>query len=145
MFKEQANGQLYYKGQEVTLLPCFPSMDKLSCISVLDEEQNEVFFIDKTVELENDQQEMVMKHLYIEQLGHKITRVLDVREEIELRKYIVETNSGSTIFYTRSEDWPRLVKKNHFQFLDIHGDIFYIDEFSNLDKKSQKIISSFID
>jgi len=144
MFEEQANGQLYYKGQEVTLRPCFPSQDKLSCISVLDEEQNEVFFLDTIVELENEQQGMIISHLFVEERGHEITRVLEVKEEIELRKFVVETKSGSTTFYTRSEDWPRLLKKNHFQFFDIHGDIFFIDEMSKLDKKSQKIISPFI-
>lgn len=144
MFMEQANGQLYYQGQEVTLHPCFPSEDKLSCISVLDEEQNEVFFLDTIVDLENEQQEIIVNHLFIEEQGHEIIRVIEVKEEIELRKFVVETKSGSTTFYTRSEDWPRLLRKNHFQFLDIHGDIFYIDELSNLDRKSRKIISPFI-
>ncbi|OUR99842.1 hypothetical protein A9Q84_02095 [Halobacteriovorax marinus] len=144
MFKEQANGQLYFKGKEVTLHPCFPSQDRMSCISILDDDQNEVFFLKSLNELEVEQQEIVVKHLYIEELGHEITKILEIVEEIELRKFLVETRSGIATFYMRSEEWPNKVRDDHFQFLDIHGDIFYIKELLSLDTKSQKRVSPFI-
>ncbi len=144
MFELKKGGELYYKDTIVNLALCFPTEHTSKYISVKNKDGDEVHFINSLSDLELDQNELIKMILKDQRTDQYIVKFNDIRDEIELRVFDVETTSGNTVFYTKLEDWPKKSAKGEFIFNDINGDEYKLCYF-DLDMRSKKKISPLID
>ena len=75
----------------------------------------------------------------------KITRIIEAREEFELRHWLVETEQGQRRFQTRLEDWPRELPGGDLLIRDVYGDIYHVGGLRSLDQRSRELLWAFIE
>lgn len=75
----------------------------------------------------------------------EVTAVLDVREEIEIRVWSVETRQGSRRFQTRLDDWPRETPGKGLLIRDVAGDHYFVPDPEALDTRSRERLWAFVD
>lgn len=73
----------------------------------------------------------------------EVTRVLAVKEEIEIRVWRVRTRQGTRAFQTRIDEWPREVPGRGMLIQDVAGDLYHVPEPSALDRVSQELLWAF--
>jgi hypothetical protein len=75
----------------------------------------------------------------------EVTRVLAVREEIEIRVWQVRTLQGTRTFQTRVDEWPREIAGGGMLIQDVAGDLYHIQDSRLLDGKSRELLWAFAD
>ena len=75
----------------------------------------------------------------------ELTRVLEVRDEIEIRTWEVETRQGARTFQTHKDEWPRDVPGGGFLIRDVAGDLYLVSDPSRLDARSRRLLWAFVD
>jgi hypothetical protein len=73
----------------------------------------------------------------------EVTRVLTVKEEIEIRLWRVRTRQGTRAFQTRLDDWPREIAGGGILIQDVAGDLYHIPDTRALDAKSRELLWAF--
>lgn len=73
----------------------------------------------------------------------EVTRVLAVKEEIEIRVWRVRTRQGTRAFQTRIDEWPREVPGGGMLIRDVAGDLYHVPEPRALDRASQELLWAF--
>jgi hypothetical protein len=143
------NGRLWLErdGQRtaVNVRLCFPWSDASRYISLQDEENREVHFVEQVNELDPGSLKALELALAEARFVMEITRIRAVRADYELRVWDVETRQGNRAFQTKLDDWPRPVAGNGFLIRDVAGDLFHIPEPSTLDPESRLHLSAFVD
>ncbi|MBL6990283.1 MAG: DUF1854 domain-containing protein [Bacteriovoracaceae bacterium] len=130
---------------EVSAKQCFPWSDPDKYISLQNQSGDEVYLIKDMAKMEVATQYTLQKHLKQVQFVMDVNKLVAIEEDIELRKYDVVTKQGPRVFQTLLEDWPKVSHDGQIVLKDIAGDIFVIESVESLDKKSQKLISTYID
>jgi hypothetical protein len=75
----------------------------------------------------------------------EVMRVLEIEEEVEIRRWRVETRQGPRTFQTRLDDWPRLLPHGGLLIRDLAGDLYHLGKTDQLDKKSRELLWAFVD
>lgn len=75
----------------------------------------------------------------------EVTAVLEVREEIEIRVWSVETRQGPRTFQTRLDDWPRETQGGGLLVRDVAGDHYFVPDPQALDAGSREWLWAFVD
>ncbi|HAZ13637.1 MAG: hypothetical protein A2X86_16145 [Bdellovibrionales bacterium GWA2_49_15] len=124
--------------------PCFPWSRKHGFYSLRDEKGVELALLSSVETLPQAMREIMVERL--EQLGFtlKILQVLKIVEDIELRHFEVRTPCGVRIFQTMLDDWPKKMGQGHFLITDLHGDLYQIADFEEMDKESKRILEPYV-
>lgn len=75
----------------------------------------------------------------------EVTRVLAVKEEIEIRVWRVRTRQGIRAFQTRVDEWPRELPGNGILIRDVAGDLYQVPDTKALDAKSRELLWAYVD
>ena len=142
------NRQLYFssvdKEVEVDIVPCFPWSKPDSYLSLVDDKGKEVDFIENIDDLNDINAKAIREYLAEANFILDIALINNISDEIDLRQYDVETIHGARTFFTKLDDWPAVKENGIILIEDLSGDIFRIKSANDLDKKSQKMINSYL-
>ena len=147
------NQQLYYrkgngndgrKETEIFIKKCFPWSEPNRFLSLRDKDDNEICLIESLEDLDTETRETIKKYLEIVEFVMEITEIRKIEEDLELRRYEVQTVQGARIFQTELESWPEIRVDGSILIQDVGGDLFRIRSVSKLDQKSQKILQTYV-
>jgi hypothetical protein len=74
-----------------------------------------------------------------------VVRVHQVEEEVEIRRWHVETREGPRRFVTRLDDWPRALPSGGLLIRDVSGDLYHLADPARMDQHSRDMLWSFVD
>ena len=74
-----------------------------------------------------------------------MTRVLEIEEEVEIRRWQVETAQGPRRFVTRLDDWPRALPGGGLLIRDVAGDLYHLADPARMDQESRELLWAFVD
>jgi hypothetical protein len=75
----------------------------------------------------------------------EVTHVLEIDEEVEIRRWRVETRQGPRTFQTRLDDWPRSLPHGGLLIRDLAGDLYHLSRLDALDRQSRDLLWAFVD
>lgn len=146
--KKQPNGILVLKYDqqwvEVFIKECFPWHSPGRFLSLRDKEDNEVYLIEDLAELDELTRALVQAELDFSQFVLEILSIDKIEEDVELRRYLVQTEQGERIFQTKLETWPEVLDSGEVMIEDLAGDLFRIKSVLTLDEKSRQELSPYI-
>lgn len=149
-FERLGSGELFLhfngKQQAVHLKPCFPWTDPRRYISVRDQKDKEILYLDSLVELDSDSRVAVKAALRDASFVMEIKKFLEVREDFELRVWRVELADGQErSFQTKLDEWPFNVPGGGILIRDVGGDLYHVAKPSQLDAESREQFWAFLD
>jgi hypothetical protein len=129
----------------VRLRQCFPWSEPHRHLSLRDDDEREVVFVDDPALLEAESRRALERALAVAGFVLEVTRVVEIDEEVEIRQWTVETAQGSRSFQTHLDDWPRVLPGGALLIRDVAGDLYRLPEPGNLDAKSRELLWAFVD
>ena len=142
------DGQLWvsYNGttDPVQVTNCFPWSEPDRYISLRDDDENEIALVENLDDLD-DLSRVALERALVE-IGFvlRISRVVSVNEDFEIRNWVVETEQGNRSFQTGLDIWPVKLPGGGILIRDVAGDLFHIEDITALDNESQKHLWAFI-
>lgn len=127
----------------VEIRRCFPWSQPTQCLSIRNQKDEEVMFVKDVNTLEGQSQSALLQALKESGFFFHITQILEIREEFELRHWIVNTEQGQRRFQTQLNDWPRELPGGDLVVRDVYGDIYYVASQNDLDKTSRELLWAF--
>jgi len=143
-FTKDQQGLLSIAGKQVSIKPCFPWHNKREHLSFVDENGKEIYYLENLTSLDTDSKNVLEEFLQDIEGVISIEKIYSINEEVELRKFVVRTNLGKRIFYTKLDEWPFLNGKKEIIIQDLNADIFQIKRFGDLDQQGQKLLSPLV-
>ncbi|MFT4927008.1 MAG: hypothetical protein ACI8WB_003108 [Phenylobacterium sp.] len=144
MFRIENDKALYLEQTRVTISCCFPQLHQDKFLSVRDENNCELLFIDDVEQLSAADKQLVLVILQTHHQRITVLKVTKVSQALELRVFEFETSAGTTLCYTRLTDWPNRIDKDDYLLIDIHQDEYLIQPHQ-LDKTSLKRLTPFLE
>jgi Domain of unknown function (DUF1854) len=134
-------------GHAVAVRPvrCFPWSRPGSYISLRDDADREVALVVDPAELDASSRDVLEQALAEAGFVLRVTRVVEVDEELEIRTWKVETRQGDRRFQTARDEWPRPLPGGGFLVRDVAGDLYLIPPREELDRRSQHALWAFVD
>jgi len=129
----------------VSVRRCFPWSEPTRYLSLRDEEDGEFALVRDPAELDARSRAALDMALAVAGFVFEITRVLEIEEEVEIRRWRVETKQGPRTFQTRLDDWPRLLPHGGLLIRDLAGDLYHLAEPAALDRESRDLLWAFVD
>jgi hypothetical protein len=129
----------------VAVRRCFPWSEPGRFISLRDVHNREVALVRDPAELESGSRLALEQALAAAGFVLEVTRLLKVEEEIEIRRWEVETRQGPRTFQTRLDDWPRALPGGGVLIRDVAGDLYQVAAPENLDRMSRDLLWAFVD
>jgi hypothetical protein len=133
------------KAVGVRLRQCFPWSEPHRHLSLRDDNECEVVFVEDPALLEADSRVAIERALAIAGFVLEVTRVIEIEEEVEIRQWTVETAHGPRSFQTHLDDWPRSLPGGALLIRDVAGDLYRLPEPRDLDHKSRELLWAFVD
>ena len=129
----------------VRLRQCFPWSEPHRHLSLRDDEECEVVFVEDPALLEPESRRALERALAVAGFVLEVTRVVEIEEEVEIRQWTVETMHGPRSFQTHLDDWPRVLPGGALLIRDVAGDLYRLPEPRELDRKSRELLWAFVD
>ena len=129
----------------VRLVRCFPWSSPARMLSLRDEDDEEVALVSELTDLDDASRETLGEALVEAGFVLDVVEVLEVEEDVEIRRWQVRTRQGLRSFQTALDAWPREAPTGGLLIEDVAGDLFRIPPAGELDPKSQKRVWAFID
>ncbi len=129
----------------VSLKKCFPKTHSEEFISVLNNEGEEILFIEAIDKLEEKDRQAVKEYLEKSNYQMEIIKIIFVQDEYGFRHWEVETTSGKRVFQTALSSWPIVFGNGSILIEDLNKDRYWISNRLNLDTKSDRILSTYVD
>jgi hypothetical protein len=129
----------------VRLRQCFPWSEPHRHLSLRDDDECEVVFIEDPSRLEDESRRAIEHALAVAGFVLQVTRVIDIDEEVEIRHWTVETAHGRRSFQTPLDYWPRVLPGGALLIRDVAGDLYRLPEPSDLDYRSRELLWAFVD
>jgi hypothetical protein len=124
---------------------CFPWSRPGAYVSLRDDEDQEVAFVQDPADLDPESQRVLQEELAQAGFVLHIRRILSVREELEIRIWRVETQEGPRTFQTSRDEWPRALAEGSLLLRDVAGDLYLIPRAAALDASSRRVLWAFTD
>src|SRR5438034_8308813 len=102
---------------------CFPWSEPGRYLSLRDGDEEEFALVRDPADLDDASREALEGALALAGFVFEITRVLEIEEEVEIRRWRVETSQGPRSFQTRLDDWPRTLPHGGLLIRDVTGDL----------------------
>lgn len=146
--QRRPDGQLWLvrdgDARAVTVQRSFPWSEPTRFVSLRDGEV-EVAFVSEPADLEAASRRVLEDALVEAGFVLQVRHVCEVEEEVEIRRWRVETAQGPRHFATRLDDWPRPLPGGGFLLRDVANDLYHIPEPGRLDRKSRELLWAFVD
>lgn len=146
--ERRADGQLWVVqggvARAVRVQRCFPWSAPAQFLSLRDDDR-EVAFVADPASLDAASRRALEGALIDAGFVLQVTRVREVAEEVEIRRWRVETAQGSRTLATRLDDWPRALPNGGYLLRDVAGDLYHIPEPARLDARSRALLWAFVD
>jgi hypothetical protein len=130
---------------DVTLRQAFPWSEPDRYLSLRDAGDREVAFIGDPASLDEPSRQALERALEEAGFVLRVTRVVDIDEEVEIRQWSVETAHGRRLFQTHLDDWPRMLPDGGLLIRDVAGDLYRLPDPSGLDRRSRELLWAFVD
>jgi len=145
----RADGSLWaIRGEEeraVSVRRCFPWSEPLQHLSLRDADEEEFALVQNPAELDVRSRAALERALAVAGFVFEVTRVLEIEEEVEIRRWRVETKQGPRAFQTRLDDWPRTLPHGGLLIRDLAGDLYHLAAPAELDRQSRDLLWAFVD
>jgi hypothetical protein len=145
----RADGSLWaVRGEEeqaVSVRRCFPWTEPTRHLSLRDADEEEFAFVRDPADLDARSRAALEAALAVAGFVFEVTRVLEIEEEVEIRRWRVETQQGPRTFQTRLDDWPRTLPHGGLLIRDLAGDLYHLAEPAALDRQSRELLWAFVD
>ena len=146
--ERRADGQLWVVQGEtarpVRVQRCFPWSAPARFLSLRDDERELAFVADPAL-LDAASRRALEDALIEAGFVLQVTQVHGIEEEVEIRRWQVETAQGPRRLATRLDDWPRALPQGGYLLRDVASDLYRIPEPARLDKKSRGLLWAFVD
>lgn len=129
----------------VRLVRCFPWSAPSRMLSLRDEDDEEVALVAELSELDDESRDALTEALLEAGFVLEIVEVLEIEEDVEIRRWKVRTRQGLRSFQTALDSWPRDAPDGGVLMEDVAGDLFRIPPAEELDPKSRKLVWAFLD
>ena len=129
----------------VHVTSCFPWSAPGAYLSLRDDDGREVALVPAPEDLEEASRTVLMQALRDAAFAFAVTHVAQVTKEFEIRHWDVTCVGGRRVFQTHVDDWPRGLPPNGLLITDVAGDVYHIDDWTQLDRHSQKQLAMFVD
>lgn len=133
------------KEEIVRVKPSFPWSAPNEYLSVLNSSGEVLFVVESLDKLDDSQREAVEYSLRQAGFVFKITKVLKIDEEFELRLWKVQTLQGLRSFQTSFESWPRRMPDGSFLVEDVSGDLYRLDNKVEIASGVHSALAALID
>ncbi len=147
--EKRPDGQLWVLSADtetpVTVRRCYPWSEPDGFLSLRDSDHDEVALVRSLSDLDAPSRAALEGALAEEGFVMEVTRILEVDEEVEIRRWSVETRQGPRAFQTRLDDWPSEVPGGGIVIKDVAGDLYHVPQPAALDAKSRKWLWAFVD
>ena len=139
--------QIIREGKPVTVIlrPCFPWSASTRFISLCENENKEIYLINRLDDLDDASRQAVEASLAESTFTLEVTAIKKIKKEFDLRLWTVETKQGPRRFQTKLDDWRRNLPDGGMVIRDLAGDLYHIADPDNLDRKSARLLWSFRD
>jgi len=124
---------------------CFPWSEPGHYLSLRDGDEEEFALVRDPAELDAASRAALETALALAGFVFEITRVLEIEEEVEIRRWRVETRQGARLFQTRLDDWPRTLPHGGLLIRDVTGDLYHLGRPADLDRTSRALLWAFVD
>lgn len=124
---------------------CFPWSEPGRFISLRDGEEREILLIADPADLDAGSRRVLEQALADAAFVFDVERVLDIEEEVELRRWSVVCAQGMRTFQTRLDEWPRRLPDGGLLLRDLAGDLYRLPDLTTLDARSRKLLWAFVD
>jgi Domain of unknown function (DUF1854) len=129
----------------VSVRRCFPWSEPTQHLSLRDADEEEFALVRDPAELDPRSRAALERALAVAGFVFEVTRVLEIEEEVEIRRWRVETQQGPRTFQTRLDDWPRTVPHGGLLIRDLAGDLYHLGRPGALDRQSRDLLWAFVD
>jgi hypothetical protein len=129
----------------VRLRQCFPWSEPSRHLSLRDAEDTEIALVVDPADLPDASRKALETALASAGFVFRVTRVVSIDEEVEIRHWVVETAQGKRSFQTHLDDWPRTLPDGGILIRDVAGDLYRLGAANELDKKSRALLWAFVD
>jgi len=129
----------------VSVRRCFPWSEPTRHLSLRDADEEEFALVRNPAELDPRSRAALETALAVAGFGFEVTRVLEIEEEVEIRRWQVETRQGPRTFQTRLDDWPRTLPHGGLLIRDLAGDLYHLAAPEQLDRQSRELLWAFVD
>ena len=147
--EQRSDGRLWaIRGDEeraVWVRRCFPWSEPGRYLSLRDSDEEEFALVRDPAELDAASRAALETALAVAGFVFEITRVLEIEEEVEIRRWRVETRQGPRSFQTRLDDWPRTLPHGGLLIRDVTGDLYHLGRPAALDRHSRALLWAFVD
>ncbi|HLZ44356.1 MAG TPA: DUF1854 domain-containing protein [Gemmatimonadales bacterium] len=145
----RADGSLWATKDEeerpVSVRRCFPWSEPARHLSLRDTDEEEFAFVQDPAELDARSRAALETALTVAGFVFEVTRVVEIEEEVEIRRWRVETRQGPRVFQTRLDDWPRTLPHGGLLIRDLAGDLYHLGAPEELDRQSRDLLWAFVD
>ena len=128
----------------VRVRQCFPWSEPHRHLSLRDNEEKEVVFVEDPASLGAASRDALERAVAEAGFVLAVTRVVSIEEEVEIRQWVVETRHGPRSFQTHLDDWPRDLPDGGLLIRDVAGDLYRLT-VNALDKHSRDLLWAFVD
>lgn len=129
----------------VAVRRCFPWTEPARHLSLRDADEEEFAFVRDPADLDARSRAALEMALTVAGFVFEVTRVLEIDEEVEIRRWRVETRQGRRTFQTRLDDWPRTLPHGGLLIRDLAGDLYHLAQPAALDRHSRELLWAFVD
>jgi len=145
----RADGSLWAMRRDeeraVSVRRCFPWSEPARHLSLRDADEEEFAFVRDPVDLDQRSRAALERALAVAGFVFEVTQVLEIEEEVEIRRWRVETQQGPRTFQTRLDDWPRTLPHGGLLIRDLAGDLYHLAAPEALDRHSRDLLWAFVD
>ena len=147
--ERRADGQLWAArdGVEraVSVRRCFPWSEPGRFVSLRDHEEEEFALVADAATLDRASRQALEEALVEAGFVLQVTQVLEIEEEVEIRRWHVHTRQGARRFVTRLDDWPRALPGGGLLLRDVAGDLYHLGDPAAMDRESRELLWAFVD
>lgn len=147
--ERRADGQIWATrdGVEraVSVRRCFPWSEPGRFVSLRDHEDEEFALVADAKVLDRGSRRVLEEALVEAGFVLQVTQVLEIEEEVEIRRWHVRTRQGPRRFVTRLDDWPRALPGGGLLLRDVAGDLYHLGDPAGMDRESRELLWAFVD
>ena len=145
----RVDGQLeLIRGSErtrVRAVRCFPWSEGDRFISLRDAQNHEVALVESLDQLDSASRAALERALAVARFVLRVTAVLGIEEDYEIRAWKVKTANGIRSFQTPLDAWPRRAPGGGHLIEDVAGDVYLVPPLEQLDPVSRKLLWPYVD